>query len=367
MITPGFHPVKGGTETVVRDLSIAVKELGVDVDVMTFNMNMKWRTKWNGETSYVDGIKVYRIPALNWLPKFHSPRLNLQINVIPGRFTQIFKDYDLLHFHEAEFSFPLFSTLVNKPKVLHLHGIFYDYFKRYGLSRFLLKHVASNFISITMELKSILERFGIPRERILYLPNFVNTDVFCPQGEKEDNLLLFVGRIDSRKGLHILLQALSYVHIPVHLVIIGPLRLGSYGKIILKMIERQNQKTQHRIEYLGVLESQQELISWYRRASVFVAPSIYEPFGVVLLEALACTTPVIGTKCGGIPEIVRENIDGRLVPPNDPRKLAVAIQYFLENKDQATRMGFEGRQRVLSNFSLEKTAKKLHSTYRNIL
>jgi starch synthase len=133
------------------------------------------------------------------------------------------------------------------------------------------------------------------------------------------------------------------------------------------MIERQNQKTRHRIEYLGVLESQQELISWYRRASVFVAPSIYEPFGVVLLEALACATPVIGTKCGGIPEIVREDIDGRLVPPNDSRKLAVAIQYFLENKDQATRMGFEGRHRVLSNFSLEKTAKKLHSTYLNIL
>jgi len=363
MITPGFYPVKGGTETVVKDLSVAINGLGVDVDIMTFNMNVKWRTKWKGETSNFDGMKVYKIPALNWLPRFHSPRLNLQINVIPGRFTHLLKDYDLLHFHEAEFSFPLFSTLVNKPKVLHLHGVICDYFKKYGLSRFLLKHVASNYISITMELKNILEKFGIPRERILYLPNFVNTDVFYPQGEKEDNLLLFVGRIDSRKGLHILLQALSYVDIPVHLVIIGPLSLGSYGQTILRMIEQQNQKGRHRIEYLGTLESQQDLISWYRKASVFVAPSLYEPFGVVLLEALACATPVIATKSGGIPEIVREDIDGRLVPPNDYKNLAAAIQYLLENEDKAARMGLEGRSRVLSNFSLKETAKKLHSIY----
>ena len=64
MVTPGFSPIKGGTETVVRNLSLELNKIGVDADVMTFNMNRKWNPKWNGMTEQIDGISVFKVPAL---------------------------------------------------------------------------------------------------------------------------------------------------------------------------------------------------------------------------------------------------------------------------------------------------------------
>jgi len=76
MVTPGFHPVKGGTETVVRNLSMELNRIGVDTDVMTFNMDRKWNPKWSGKTERIDRTTVFRVPALNWLPIEHSSAWN---------------------------------------------------------------------------------------------------------------------------------------------------------------------------------------------------------------------------------------------------------------------------------------------------
>lgn len=114
MVTPGFYPIKGGTETMVRNLSIELNKVGVHVDVMTFNMDRKWNPKWREKIEKIDGITVFKVPALNWLPSEHSPRITFGINLIPGRFRHWMKEYDIIHFHEAEFSFPLFSYFVKK-------------------------------------------------------------------------------------------------------------------------------------------------------------------------------------------------------------------------------------------------------------
>ena len=96
---------------------------------------------------------------------------------------------------------------------------------------------------------------------------------------------------------------------------------------------------------------------------MFVGPSVFEPFGIVFLEALACGTAVIATNIGGIPEVVRNNIDGILVRPNDPKELAEAIDYLLINKNTCKKMGFSGRARVVSTFSQELITEKLISIY----
>jgi glycosyltransferase involved in cell wall biosynthesis len=98
-----------------------------------------------------------------------------------------------------------------------------------------------------------------------------------------------------------------------------------------------------------------------------VLPSFIEAFGVVLLESLSCKTPVIATAVGGVPEVVRDHENGILVPPNNPLKLAEAIQYLLDNKDVRIRMGKEGRDLVESSFSLEVITKRLCDIYRNVL
>lgn len=368
MVTPGYYPVKGGTETVVRNLSIRLNKCGINTHVMTFNMDKKWNPKWSGKIEKIDGITVFKVPALDWLPIVHSPKITLEVNLIPGRFAHLLKKYDIIHFHEAEFSFPLFSFHIKKPKILHLHGLDTNFFKRYGISRFIFKHVADLYIAISKQMRKDLTDLGIPEEKIVHLPNGVDVNSFCPKKEKEDNLLLFVGRITYGKGLHVLLKALRYLKESTHLVIIGPADwdLQYYHNVFSTSIKKINQEEKHKITYLGALD-QANIIEWYQKASIFALPSFWEGFPVTVLEALSCETPVVATPVGGIPEIVRNHENGILVPPNNPPKLAEAIQYLIDNKDIRTRMGREGRKSVTRNFSLDVITKKLCDIYQNIL
>lgn len=367
MVTPGYYPIRGGTETVVRNLSTELSKIGVDVDVMTFNMDQKWHPKWRAKTEKIDDINVFKVPAFNWLPIVNSPRIKLGINIIPGRFRYLMKEYDIIHFHEAEFSFPIFSYFIRKPKILHLHGIVFDYFRRYHISRSILKNVADLYFSITKQMKKELTMLGIPKNKIIYFPNSIDPKIFHPGEKKANNTILCVGRIAPAKGLHVLLKSLSYIEKSTHLVIVGPPGWShEYYHDILKLIEYENQKGKHRITYLGRAD-QTKLIECYQKASVFVLPSLFEPFGIVILEALSCETPVVSTYTGGIPEIVKNGQNGILVPANNPLKLAEAINYLLENEDIRAEFGKAGREWIIRNFSLEVATKKLYNIYESML
>ena len=366
MVTPGFHPIKGGTETVVRNLSIELNRIGVHTDVMTFNMDRKYAPKWRGKIEKIEGITVFKIPALKWLPIEPSPRINLKINLVPGRFTNLLNKYNIIHFHELDFSFPLFSFFVKKPKILHLHGISVDYFRRYHLSRIIFKRVADYYITITRQMERDLSKLGITTNRTIYLPNSIDVNSFHPKGEKEDNLLLYIGRIVPVKGLHVLLESLRYTKQSTHLVIAGPVGDFKYYQQITEQIERENRKDRHKVTYLGTIP-QQELIRIYQKASIFILPSFWEAFPVTILEALSFETPVITTPVGGNPEVIRNFENGILVPINNPLKLAEAINFMLDNKDNINKMGRKGRELVTKNFSVEVVAKRLRRIYQRII
>lgn len=365
MVTPCYHPVKGGTETVVRNLSIVLNKTGIHTDVMTFNMGRKWNPKWRGKIEKIDGITVFKIPALNWLPIEHSPRVTSGINLIPGRFTHLLKSYDIIHFHE-DLSFPFFSFLIKKPKLFHIHGITWE-LKRFHLSRAILNHTADFHIAISRQIEKHLVELGIAKDKIIYLPNAVNTKLFSPIRKKENNLLLFVGRITFGKGLHILLESLHHLEKPVHLVIIGPADWShKYYQDMLKLMEMENRKGIHQITYLGALD-QTDVVKWYQKASIFILPSFGEAFPVVILEALSCETPVIATRVGGVPEVVRNHENGVLVPSNDSISLAKAIHFLLENKEIRAKYGREGRKCVVKFYSLEVVVEKLRRIYEQLI
>ncbi|MEM2522664.1 MAG: glycosyltransferase family 4 protein [Candidatus Bathyarchaeia archaeon] len=366
MVTPCYYPVKGGTETIVKNLATMLNKSGVQTDVMAFNVDQNRNPKWQGKTEKIDGITVYRIPALEWIPIKHSDRITLGVNFIPGRFTNILKNYDIIHFHEFELSFPFFSFFVKKPKIIHLHGIDYDFLKKCHISRFLLKNLAHLYIAISRRMKKELMDLGIFKGKIAYLPNSIDINLFTPRKEKEDNLLLFVGRISPEKGVHILIKALQYLKEPVRLVVIGPPAWNvDYHQNILRMIKRENNRGKHEIKYLGAME-QIELVEWYQKASLFILPSFAEGTPVTILEALACETPVIATPVGGIPEIIKNHETGILVRP-EAHHLAEAIQYLIENKYMRLKMGRKGRMYVIKEHSLEVVAKKLCTIYQQLI
>lgn len=365
MVIPGFYPIRGGAETVVKGLSIKLNSMGIQTHVMAFNMDKKWCPKWRGKTEVVDGVKVFKIPALKLLPS--SPRINMNVNLIPGNFANIMKQYDIIHFHEAELSFPLFSFLIKKPKILHLHGINVDFANRYHIYRMMFKRIADYYIAITKEMINDLIKLGICQSRIIYLPNAIDTELFHPDNDKkENNLVLYLGRITHVKGLHILLDSLRYLRRRVRLVIVGPTNDLKYYKIVLGLIEKENREGKNQVEYLGVLPLK-EVIKLYQKATVFILPSYWEAFPVTILEALSCETPVIATPVGGIPEIIKDHETGILVPSGDAIHLAEAIDYLLENEGVRRKMAREGRKLVEEHYSLEKTCKKLRLIYEQLI
>jgi glycosyltransferase involved in cell wall biosynthesis len=364
MVTPCYFPVKGGTETVVRNLSIFLNRVNIHTDVLTFNTNQERAPSWQGKTENDDGFSIYKIPALNLLGVRREYRLTMGINFIPGRFMNILSKYDIIHFHELDFSIPLFSSLVRKPKILHFHGLDAQFLRRYWISRMLMKHLSDYCISISRQMTKELLSLGISRDRILYLPNGVDVNLFKPHESKRDNLLLFVGRVNANKGVHVLVRALRFVEKPVELAIIGPMDKNFRSEII-GLIEEENRREKHKIAYLDQMNNI-EIVKWYQKASLFVLPSFAEGFPMTILEALACETPVVATPVGGIPEVVKNYVTGILTPRNDPVALANAIQHLLENKDDRVKFGREGRKQVINNFSLETSVKKLSNIYKQL-
>jgi len=367
MVTPSYYPIKGGAETVIRNLSAQLNEIRVQTDIMTFNMNRKWNPSWQAKIEKTDDINIFKIPALNWFPMEHSDRITLGINLIPGRFRNRLKKYDIIHFHGGDLTFPLFSYTVKKPKIFQSHGFSSDFYKRYFLSRLIFKSVADLYISISKNMQKELIDLGVPKNKIRFLPNGIDAKIFHPSDKKINNMILFVGRITFGKGLHVLLESLRYLSKKVHLVIIGPSDWDvEYFTEMLRRIDNENKRGIHKITYLGAQE-QINIIKWCQQASIFVLPSFREVFPVVNLEALACETPVIATNIGGIPDVIQHGKNGILIPPSNAIKLAEAIQYLLDNKDVRAKFGREGRKSVVENFSYSVIAKKLHRIYEEML
>lgn len=365
MITPGYHPIRGGTETMVENLSVELNKLGVSTDVLTFNMDRKWQSKPYTKQEEVRGVKVIRVGAFNFISRLPLHSL-VNIHVVPMEFQKYLKSYDILHYHETELSFPFFSLFVKKPKILQPHEMFFRRFRKYGLTRWIFNHAADLYLALTEQIKTELLELGVLESKIRYYPNSVDTDIFHPGKDKLKDTLLYVGRIIPRKGLHVLLKALGHLRRPVHLIVIGPPEHGSsYFQSVMQQIEIVNSKGKHKVSYLGNVD-QAELVEWYRKASLFVLPSINEPFGIVLLEALASGTPVISTRSGGIPYAVKDGENAMLISErNDPVDLAKAIEYLLENDQVRSKFELNGRKWVCQNYSLHVAARNLRKTMKN--
>jgi starch synthase len=98
-------------------------------------------------------------------------------------------------------------------------------------------------------------------------------------------------------------------------------------------------------------------------ATVFACPSLYEPLGIVNLEAMACGTAVVGSRVGGIPEVVADGRTGLLVPPGDPGALAAALNELLGDPGRAAALGRAGRNRALAEFSWAQIAAQTAELY----
>ena len=254
--------------------------------------------------------------------------------------------------------------------------------------------------------------------KIKTIYNAVDMDVFrenqsSPPSEAREWRILFVGRISPEKGIHILLEAFRRLIDDgdnVYLNIIGPdflvpveaivglsdsdivsklkvfydttptakLRSWLRGKYPRRLrwlqdttyrgtLQRMVQgKMASRVRFVGYVPNE-DLPHWYRDADLVVLPSVYETFGIPLIEAMASGTPVLASRTGGIPEVIEDARTGLLVEPGNVDQLARGIRRLLRDSALCRQMGQAGRKRVAEKFSWEKTAETLARYYLDLV
>ncbi len=225
------------------------------------------------------------------------------------------------------------------------------------------------------EREAITSLYDADRDRIEIIPCGVDVDRFRPMdgGQAKEQLglqgskvALFVGRIEPLKGIDILLKAVAQLEEPeaVKTLIVGGDAEGDREVERLKSLAGEL-GISSQVSFMGRIE-QQELPAYYSAADVCVVPSWYESFGLVALEAMACGTPVVASRVGGLPTIVKDGVTGYLVPWRCPEPFADRLDILLNNATINRTMGEAARSRALT-MGWSAVADRLLALYRSLV
>ena len=377
-----FHPFAGGIEKHMYGLSRGLADLGVDVTVVTGRINDL------PEDEDLDGVAVRRVPCLAvkvpllYPPPFIlSPGFPLYLKKIDDR-----ENFNLFHLHNrffADFNLALpYARLKRKPFVMTAHnprpkhvasflgtlGTSYDWLV--GRWPFVL---ADRVIAVSEWARHDIAKYGVDKGKIVTIPNGVDVEEFKPRGggrvcDKyrvgDEGFLLFVGRLVPQKGISYLLEAMPLVleeHPGARLILVGRGSLSSSLKRKASLMGLGGN-----VVFSGYIE-EDELKEAYGACDLFVLPSTVEPFGIVIVEAMASGKPVVCTDSGGVKEIVADGVNGFIVPARDPEALARRICQLLSDKGLRDRMGRAGRSIAGEKFDWKAIALKTKRLYEEVL
>lgn len=197
----------------------------------------------------------------------------------------------------------------------------------------------------------------LEESRVALVPHGIADVGPCPDSGKEGSVtVLFVGRFEERKGIDTLLQVipeLSATKPEVQFKLVGDNTIGTWWNDFSKKYAKEPWFS--RLYVPGFIE-QEELQRLYRDCDIFVAPSRYESFGLIYLEAMRWGKPCIGTQVGGIPEVVANNENGILVSPDSPKELYAALEKLITDQRLRSSMGAKSKELFSRNFTCERMA-----------
>ncbi len=350
-LTQRFPPAIGGVETHVYHLAAGLQRAGVEVEVAATDLRRD--------------VPFERLAPMEEGYPFPVRRhAAVRFAVIP---------------HGLGVAAPsmLLDALGHQAEVVHAHG--YGYFPTWagGLARSLdgvalvvtphsdrggvslskrafdrlvprlTLRRASRVIALTHHEALRLEALGVDADRIAVIPNGVDLGEFGEPPARTDHAgvtVLFVGRLDpSQKGLEVLVRALAKLpaSADVRLRLVGE----DWGGVAKIQSLASQLGIADRITLVGAV-SRTHLLQEYARADLLVLPSRFEPFGIVLLEAMAAGLPVIASRVGGIPEVVVDGETGLLVEPGDVEGLAAAMLRLVVDPTLRASFGSRGRERA---------------------
>ena len=313
-------------------------------------------------------------------------KYNSAVQAISTNLSMICDNFDcsVVHTHTwyAHFAGHLAKLIYNIPFVATCHSIEplrpwkqEQLGEAYYLSSWLEKvglESADKIIAVSKTMKrDILKYFNVPEHKIEIIYNGIDLDKWTNKPisaelRKKFNIkndyILFVGRPTKQKGMEYLIEAADQIPPEIQVVMAASgADTAEYEEQIRKKIE-----TRKNIVWINEFLNEDEYIQLYSSARIFVCPSVYEPFGIINLEAMACKTPIVASAVGGIKEVVMNEETGILVEPKNIMQLADSIRLLLKNPALAKEYGESGRKRVERYFGWNFIAEQTKRLYEDL-
>ncbi|MBF7083957.1 DUF1957 domain-containing protein [Desulfallas sp. Bu1-1] len=364
----------GGLARHVHDLACALAALGKKVHVITCP------TPEREIYSLEHGVHVHRIRSdqltagnfMDWVSQLNEGMVQMSDKLL-----DVFGGFDLVHAHDwlVGAAAGAICERLGLPMVATIHatehgrnqGLHTDLQRRiHGLETRLAER-ADLIICCSKYMKYEIARlFNQPFNKITVIPNGVEIKNITaglersPRGNGRERMIVFLGRLVPEKGVQVLISAL-----PLILQKVGRVRLVVAGK---GPYQPELEKLAHGlgvaeiVDFIGFVgdEERNRLLN---RATVAVFPSLYEPFGIVALEAMAAGVPVVVSDTGGLRDIIEHGIDGYLAPPGDTHMLAHYVSELIKNPELAGHFGRRARRSVFVKFNWQQIASSTLEVY----
>lgn len=329
----------------------------------------QWKPKRGGVVSHVENLMRHssnEFKIVTYERFLDVPMLRAAAFVAFGLFGGLRADCDVIHAHYAVpqgFLGALLKKITGKPLVITVHGSDITVLSKNPLARplvaFALKN-ADRVIAVSNFLRTQVLDFGIPEEKVRVVYNGLTID---DEGDEEfevgGTVIAYVGGLVRQKGVDVLMRAFKKVKsnaANASLAIVGE---GPEEKPLRRLAEELELKDVH---FLGQRSNLKLVLT---RSSVLVLPSREEGFGMILLQAMHFGVPVIASKTGGIPEVVRHWENGLLVEREDPNALAEAILTVLGD-EELRRMLIEGGRKTAGAFSWRRAGEEVDGIYAEV-
>ncbi|NJE55152.1 glycosyltransferase family 4 protein [Thermococcus sp. 21S9] len=367
LVSDWYYPKLGGVAVHMHDLALYLRGLGHEVAIITNDRETGKEAELKRE-----GIDLIKVPG------YTLGSVGINMSVFSHNATSMIpyiKDYEVVHGQHAFTPLALKAVSagrkVGKATLITTHSINYENSSAiralarmtFPYFRYYLRN-PHRVIAVSKASREFIKLFT--RVPVEVIQNGVNVEFFDVPLSKEEakeklglgeRVILYVGRLEPRKGVSTLINAMRHVD--------GTLLIAGQGSMLPLLRERAKLLgVADRVRFLGMVEYS-KLPLLYRASDVFVLPSLSEAFGIVLLEAMASGTPVIGTRVGGIPEII--DGCGLLVPPGNARELANAINLVLGNQSVERRLGRLGKRRVERVYDWNVVVRRIVALYREVL
>ena len=217
---------------------------------------------------------------------------------------------------------------------------------------------------------------GVPPDRVHVIHNGIDAVQYTPDHGRDvldrygidpsQPSVAFVGRVTRQKGLQVLLRAARRLPPQAQLVLCaGQADTPDLQDEVSALVDHLR-ATRSGVIWIPAMLAKTEVIQILSNATVFVCPSLYEPLGIVNLEAMACGTAVVASAVGGIPEVVADGVNGLLVPADDEIALAEAVSTLIEDPAKAAEFGARGRARAVAEFSWDAIAAQTAGLYASL-